>query len=52
MSAFEIIAAVLLSVLQCAAFLLYGPRLIQRMAEKLHDIITATGDYVEGKRNE
>ncbi len=52
MKPFEIIAAVGLSVLQCAAFLLYGPQLVQRMAKRLHDIITAAGDYVEGKRNE
>lgn len=46
----EIIAAVALSVLQCAAFLFYGPQLVQRMAKRLHDIITAAADKIGGHK--
>lgn len=47
MKPIEIIAAVVLSVLQCAAFLRYGPRLVEWLATKLHDIITGCGDWME-----
>lgn len=50
MSTFEIIAAVALSVLQCSAFLFFGPRLVPRMAKKLHDIITAAADKIGGHK--